>query len=134
MKSSVLPDNILKLMSPQDRAALGKAGRTMDEISADNEKKLESEFQKDIGNYLRLKDIVYGWSRMDRKTTTFKGWPDFVFAIRGRAIALEAKVGKRQTTPEQDQTHAAMRANGWEVHVVRTFPEVVAIIKRHLEQ
>ena len=53
-----------------------------------------------------------------------KGWPDSTFAIRGRACAVEYKVGKRKPTEEQLKCHARLRRDGWQVAVCRSVDEL----------
>jgi hypothetical protein len=60
-----------------------------------------------------------------------KGAPDLfaLVAPHGRAIALEAKTGSATPTKEQRACHAALRAVGVEVHVVRSVDEARTAIE-----
>ncbi len=58
-----------------------------------------------------------------------KGWPDNVFAIRGQAVAIEAKAKGRKPTDVQDVCHRNLRANGWTVRVVHSLDEVIALVR-----
>ena len=88
----VLPEHILRLVDPRDRARLGRAGPTAAEANAkctvDNERKL----QNLIDSYPRQRGIEPIRSRMDRRTTINVGAPDFMFAYHGRPIAMEVKM------------------------------------------
>lgn len=66
--------------------------------------------------------VPYGWPT--------KGGPDLlaVVAPLGRLIAFEVKTGKARPTKEQRECHAALRAVGVEVHVVRTVDEARAAL------
>lgn len=88
--------------------------------------------QDEIDLFLRYKEIVFIRPRMDKKTTIKKGWPDFTFALRGRAVAIEVKVPGEKPTPEQERIHAQMRAepNCWLVYVVYSCAEVKEIVNK----
>lgn len=75
---------------------------------------------------------TFGWRRVHFRPATVRsgkwathgsgditGWPD-IFAVRGRRLlALELKVGKGKTTPDQDDWLSALGHAGVEAHVVR---------------
>jgi len=116
---TILPENILRAMSPKDRAKLGKAGRTNSECSEIQLAKRESEVQKEINNWLRLHDIFVFWSRTDKRTRGKKGTPDHAFAWRMEKgqppypVAVEVKVGDNKSSDEQIKVAKQMIANGW---------------------
>ncbi len=58
--------------------------------------------------------VPYGWPA--------KGGPDLLAAVAplGRLLAFEVKTGNARPTREQRDCHAALRAVGVEVHVVRS--------------
>ncbi len=129
MKSTVLPENILRRMEPKERAKLGKAGKTAEECSEIVLAKREKDVQKHISNWLRQKDIFFFWSRTDRRTTTQPGTPDFAFiCFRHRMssdapskmmpCAVEVKVGGNKLSPEQEKVRKQMVENGWNYFVV----------------
>jgi hypothetical protein len=68
--------------------------------------------------------VPYGWP--DPRG----GGPDILAAVAplGRLVGLEAKTGDATTTREQRECHAALRAVGVEVHVVRTVEEARRVI------
>ncbi len=125
----ILPNHILEKMSPEDRAKLGKAGMTIAEAIQKAINKSEGDLQKQISNWLDLHDIAFYRAAMHKKTTGRVGWPDFTFAINGRACAIEAKFDHGDTSDEQKKTIAAMRTNGWCVAVVRSLSEVIEFMK-----
>ncbi len=61
--------------------------------------------------------VPYGWP--------MKGSPDLLVALAplGRLVALECKTGGATATAEQRACHAALRAVGVAVHVVRSVDE-----------
>lgn len=136
MKTTVLPENILRRMEPKERAKLGKAGKTAAECSDIVLAKLERQVHLEISNWLRLKGIFYVHSRTDRKTTNAVGCPDFVFAWAGeyqgyapaRPTAVEVKVGNNVMSDEQLKVMAIMQGNGWAYHIVSSLPEMLVYL------
>lgn len=106
-------------------------GPTTEQRRTAQELKDERVFHGAIMGYLRLmgvKGVVH--SRMDRKSTQACGVPDFLFAIKGQAVAIEAKVAGRQPTPEQIGWLEALRQDGWLTTVVRSLDDVIAIYQQ----
>lgn len=125
----IYPENILKAMDKKDRKALGKAGRTKEEVIQFVEAKNERELQSQIAAMLRLHDIAFCQPRTDKRSTMTVGWPDFTLAINGIPIALECKSDVGKVSPEQQKCHDNMRRNGWNVFIIRHLSEVVSILK-----
>lgn len=87
--TGVLPPHFLDKIDPRDRRALGlrsDAERRETAVAKD-----EREIQKQIANYLRLLNIWFAQSRMDRRTSNTVGTPDFLFCYHGRFVAWEVK-------------------------------------------
>ena len=126
---SLLPDHVLQKMTPEDRKRLGKAGMTMREALEKAVAKSERDLQEQIANWLRLHEIAFYRAAMHKKTTGTVGWPDFTFAVKGRACALEVKFGTHKPEPAQWECMAAMTKNGWRCRVVRSLEEVIAAIR-----
>lgn len=62
----------------------------------------ERQLHAQIANWLRVKGVrAVVHSRMDKRATQHPGTADFCFAVRGQAVAVEAKVAGRQPTPGQ---------------------------------
>lgn len=122
-----LPDNITRLMSPEERAKRGIMSNA--EITARNIAISEKKLQEDAYAYLsQHRGLTIGKNRMDRKTSYTVGWPDMVFCYRGHACALEFKVDSNTTSKEQDECIAGMTRDGWKVAIVRSLPEVQAFL------
>lgn len=58
------------------------------------------------------------------------GWPDLQFYFAGQAYFLELKTRHGQVQPKQKALHAALRAQGALVEVVRSFDEAMAVLAR----
>lgn len=123
-----LPDNILRLMRPEDRAALGKAGVTTAEATEKCKAGMEKQLQNEIRNYLRLRDIWFDWDATHARRRGTRGAPDFMFAIMGVPCAVEAKTEKGRVSAEQEKAHEAMRANGWRVIIATSIMDVKALL------
>lgn len=89
----------------------------------------EREFQERVCALLRNRGIVYGRSRMDKKTGNTVGLPDFLFAFKGYPIAWELKMPGKVSTKEQEQCQIDMRKNGWHVKVLFTIYEVLTELR-----
>lgn len=79
---TVLPDRIARMLTPAERAKMGKGAMTAEEAIAKADARTERELQEQIRTLLEAhRGIVVIWSRMDRKATTPPGTPDFIFAV-----------------------------------------------------
>ena len=65
---------------------------------------------------------------MHKRSQLPTGWPDFTFAYRGKAVALEAKLPGNKAEPHQAERHEQMRADGWFVMVVHSVDEAAAVL------
>jgi len=112
-------------MTPEDRAAIGQctAAETVEQWEIRNERDLH----KAIRSLLSLRDIEFIESRMDKRTTTHKGVPDFIFAVNGQAIAWECKspTGKLSDVQERMLERLMMPPNQWHVSVIRSAGEAI---------
>ncbi|HEY3818384.1 MAG TPA: hypothetical protein VGL81_14500 [Polyangiaceae bacterium] len=74
--------------------------------------------------------VPYGWP------DPTGGGPDILAAVAplGRLCALEVKTGDATTTKEQRACHAALRAVGVAVHVVRSVDEARAALQAVLDE
>jgi len=117
-----IPDHILRLMPKADRPS---GVLTFKEIGEKREDRAEKTLQNNIANLLRQRGIVFNYSRMDRRKTDVTGWPDFTFAVNGRACAVEVKRPDQVPTPDQFAVMSAMIENGWMTAVVHSEAEFI---------
>jgi hypothetical protein len=76
----------------------------------------------------RLWPVIH--SRMDAKTTTAKGAPDFtIFADGGRVFSIECKSKTGKQTPEQIGWQMLLERNGHAYRVVRSLTEFLDLVK-----
>ena len=120
----LIPDNIVKLMSPETRQELGLL--TPEERSAKVNALAERDLQRLCEQELNRQGIAFlHLSPMAREKA---GWPDLVFAIAGIPFAVELKTQAGKLSAEQEHMLARMQANGWTVHVVRSYEAFRALI------
>lgn len=110
-------------MAPEQRKEMKLLTSSEAQVQLDG--KREKELQENIAALLRQRNIWFVRQRMDRKTTGVVGQPDFLFAIKGRAIAWEVKLLGKYLTKEQDMCLQAMEANGWRCHIIRSEQQAV---------
>lgn len=115
-----LPDNILRRMPKEDRRPLGKAGVTTQEANEKAVARSEKKLQENVAALLRQRNITFNVSRMDKRKTDKVGWPDFTFAVRGRAAAFEVKRPGKEPTKEQVACMLGMIRDGWFVRVIES--------------
>lgn len=119
----VLPNHILKLMSPEDRAKLGRAGMTADEALAVCVARSEKQLQQQLEAMLTRYGIVPIRQRMDRKSNVALGLPDMFFSVHGNPVAWEVKMPGKSPRPEQEAMMASLEYNGWNVRVIHSYDE-----------
>lgn len=125
ISANAIPEHILRRMPEAERRRFGKAGQTMPEVVAKNGDKLEKEIQERIAQYLQLHNVRFNRSRMDRKTTCVKGWPDFTFVVNGRACFFEVKRPGQKPDPDQSKVLSDLIAAGAFVRIVHSVQEAV---------
>lgn len=133
IESSIIPDHILKCMSPEDRPK-GVEGMTKEQLVERGEEKEESEIQDQICSYLRLRDIWFERKAMHKKSTGTTGCPDFLFCANGRFIAMEVKTATGTVKKNQQTALEAIAKNGGRVYVVRSFKQAHEVINDEIKE
>jgi hypothetical protein len=120
--TGIVPQNIVECMDPKDRAALGQ--KTNTDRRAEAIAKDEREIQKQVAGYLRLLNVWFTASRMDRRTSNAVGTPDFLFCRHGKFIAWECKTAwARSLRPEQAKAREAILSAGGEWRLITSLAE-----------
>ena len=129
MNSATLPPNIARLIDAKTRKELSIS--TEEERLARLAAREEKELQRQIAALLTRHGIVFNRSRMDRRKTDKTGWPDFTFAIKGKAIAMECKLPGKDLDLEQMKVREQMleHPNHWSYFVVRTYAEAIGLLR-----
>lgn len=128
---NALHPDMLRKMDKSQREAFGKDGKLPEERQEAAEHKLEKKLQSDIKSTLDRYGYQYIQNRMDKRSTSTTGAPDFVIIIPGKIILVECKVGKRKLSKAQDDFKDAAAKNNVPVHVVRTYPEFHSLLKSY---
>jgi len=129
IETTVLPDNVLRRMSPADRRVMGKAGLTAEEAREKAMARSERELQNTIANYLRLHGIWFDQDSMAHKRRGTKGAPDFLVCYRGRFLAWECKIFGAGLKPDQVVARDEILRNGGEWRLIRSLQEVQAHLR-----
>jgi hypothetical protein len=141
----VLPEKILRLLSPADRASLGKGGMSAEDVLQRGRVKAERDLQNLIDNYLRMRGVVAIRSRMDAPTSNNKGCPDFLFCVNVRnasddfggrlhpvACAWEVKLPCEKMTKDQTDMAAKLSdeviggPNAWRWALITSVDDALA--------
>lgn len=89
----------------------------------------EGDLHEQIERELKRRGLYYVHSRMDMRTTTAKGVPDFIVAARqGVTLWIEAKTAKGKLRTEQIGAQQWLEAFGHKARVVRSFQEFLNLI------
>lgn len=135
--SPVLPDHVLRLMSPADRAKLGPAGTLASEAQERWQKREERKMHDELGAFLRLKQIPHIHARMDQKSTIRAGWPDFTCMLRdrfcipqhhARVVCVELKAVGGVLSQAQREVIAELERAGVPVLVATSSGEAIQFI------
>src|SRR5439155_10380413 len=137
--TTVLPEKMLRLLSPADRKSIGQM--TADEAFRKAEVKNEGDLQRQIISLLRLKGIEPLWHRMDKRSAATIGWPDITFCVEGGYDEVDGHIttpiygcvweikfrAQDQPSIEQQQMHLRLSTlpNCWRVRVIRSVDEAL---------
>lgn len=89
----------------------------------------ESALHDEIIAYCKVRLWPYVHSRMDKKSTTGKGTPDFVIITNRNTVWVECKGPNTKISPEQRIFIAMAKKLGTTVHVVRSVSEFLEAVK-----
>lgn len=120
----IITDNYAKCMSAADRKKF-KVLLPAERV-AKLEKQSEKELQRLCESELNRRGIVY--LHLSFRAREKIGWPDLVFAIKGRPYGIELKTTKGKLSIAQIDMLCRMADNGWITHVVRSFDEFLTVI------
>jgi hypothetical protein len=125
--TSILPPNIVRLMSKEDQERLGQV--TIEVVAQLNAARDEKELHEQIASLLRRRDIVYVHASMFKRSTLPVGFPDFTFVFHGEPHGWECKVGKTKLSQEQVDMLYEMNRNGWRTWTIYSLEEALKILK-----
>ena len=126
---AVVTEGFLQSLPPAERKRLGRAGITQAEAEATFQAGEERKLQGLISNWLHLHNIYFVRPRMDRKSTTPLGTPDFIIcAPPGAFLGAEVKCTRGTLSAEQAKAGALIRASGGRFIVARCLQDVIDAI------
>jgi hypothetical protein len=117
-----IPDQIARLMTDADRAAM--FAETAAQATARGDARRERDLQRQCEAFLMYRAIWY--LHLSHRAREQAGWPDLVFCVAGRPVAVELKSATGRLSDEQRECLAGLQANGQHVYVCRTFDEFIA--------
>ena len=123
----LIPENLLRLMSPADKKQYGRAGWTVAEVQERVDLRLERKLHAEFSGFLRRHEFSLVIHTDPRKRSPIRpGWPDFsIFGTRGLTLFIELKVGQNQCTAVQEEVIAELRAAGFTALVLHTYKDAV---------
>lgn len=125
----ILPEHILKRLDVKDRPK-GNAGLTAQECGERYKAKCEKEMHIIFEQWLNLNNVPCVHSRMDKRTTTACGTPDFVVMYKGKVICIEFKMPGNGLSKEQELYFALLEATGTPIFVYTMAAQAIEACKR----
>jgi hypothetical protein len=129
-------ENILRLMSAEDRAAYGNAGLLADEASAKGARKIEKGEHELVLAWARLNAVEAIHAPTYKRSELEKGWPDFTFLWGKEFRLVEMKVShtasKRELSADQKKVRNRLAASGIEVLVTNSALETIQALRAWL--
>jgi hypothetical protein len=128
-----LTDRQRKLMDPDDRQRLGRAGMTAEDGAAkyalDQERQMHSLFS----GYCHSHGILFEHENPAKRSTSRPGWPDFrcFYPVR-HFLAVEFKARPNVLMPEQEEVKAALEACGFRYIVAYSLVEAIHAAQQYL--
>jgi hypothetical protein len=110
-----LPENFRKRLTPETRKTMHCP--TQPEADAKQEERAEKHMHIQFEQWLRLNEIPFVHSRMDRKSTIREGWPDFSLFKNGATCFVEFKVPGKEPTEKQLECLNQLNDNGFPILV-----------------
>jgi len=130
MKSTDLPDNMLRRMRPEDRKALGARVMTAEEAISRYTIKSERDLQNQIADLLRLRGIWFDQDAMHKRRTGTKSTPDFIFCLNGKFVAWEVKFGNGKLDPGQEHVRTLILTQRGEWCLIKSVEQARDELKR----
>lgn len=134
---SIVPEHILRLMSPEDRKALGAGAITAAEATERAIGRREIEEQKIFNTWLNVKFAerkLYPINpRSDKASTIRRGHPDYtIFLPKARVLLLEMKVTGGQFSKDQLGCIELLHELGYRVEIPWNASEAIKVVKEFL--
>jgi VRR-NUC domain len=136
IKPYQLSDQVIKLMAKADRKEVGVKSR--EELILEVTYRDERAIQTGICQLLGMHEIPYCRSRMDKRTRTHKGTPDFLFCVgrdeKGQGVAWEVKTPQGRLTADQVKMLEQYMRSGWRVAIIRSVEQALKELRTLQEE
>ena len=133
---NIIPENILNKMAPADRAKLAKEIRfTKTERALKATVELERDIHNEFSKWLRLRKKFFSFIHADpsKRSTIYKGHPDFTIISRNRALMVEFKVPPNSLTADQLEVFTELSEAGNDIIVCTTAGEAIHLVLERFE-
>lgn len=105
-------------------------GRKLVATKVDNGCERERDLHEQTVQELRNRRVYFVHSRMDKPATNGVGTPDFIVAMpNGKTLWLELKTATGKLSEEQQVAKHMLENSGHEHHVVRSYKQLLEILK-----
>lgn len=128
----LLPEHILKLMSPEARLIYGKGGMTASEAQVKWQKGEERKMHDQFEKWCTLNSAPFVHSRFDQKATIRAGWPDFSVLRKGRIALIEFKAPGGVLRADQREVLAELERDGTPVAICESVEAAIQFCRAHL--
>ena len=114
---SSVPDAFKSKIAPEVRTELGFKAQTTEDGRRAFDRREEGVMHEKFQQFCNYHQLGYVHSRMDKKATIKKGWPDFSLFLNGRSMFVEFKAGDNKLSEDQEQCIESLRKAGMLVEV-----------------
>jgi hypothetical protein len=122
--STPLPENMRRCLKPAESACIKAPSQAVanDVYDRKSEKLIHARFEA----WLRLNEISFVHSRMDKKSTIREGWPDFsVFGPNGKTCFVEIKLPGGELSVDQMTVMLELLRKGHTYHICQSDAEAI---------
>jgi len=98
----------------------------------EEEASLESELHDQVESFLRRNGIPYIHSRMDRRSTIRKGWPDFTAMRNSRVACVELKTKNGKLSADQQEVVLELQRAGVPITVCSNLMKAIRFLIENL--
>jgi hypothetical protein len=129
----LIPESLLKLMSPADRRQFGRAGWSMADVQERVDLRLERKEHNIVTAWCRRHEIPCVHSATHKRPTNNIGLPDFIILYANHALPGEMKIGRRKLSESQQRMVAELRAARTDVQIWPSATAAIQAIQAWLE-
>lgn len=128
-----IPENIRRLMSPEDLAKLGISGfvhprdQAVPPMKTD---KAEKDEQRQFANYCLLKELPFSWHKTNARSTATPGTPDFWAGVNRMGLWIEFKRDYScKLSADQEDFARKLEKEGMKLFVVYSAAEAMELVQ-----